>query len=53
MLDRVYALMSLHRAARRPSIAFYTQVLGADKMEEWRTCRLEAEGIKKLRTLGA
>ncbi|PWN97205.1 acyl-CoA N-acyltransferase, partial [Tilletiopsis washingtonensis] len=31
-----------------PSIAFYTQVLGADMMQQWRTCRLEGEGIKKL-----
>jgi ribosomal protein S18 acetylase RimI-like enzyme len=35
-----------------PSIAFYTQVLGADMMQQWRTCRLEGEGIKKLQTLG-
>lgn len=37
--------------ARRSSIAFYTQVLGAKEMEEWRTGRLGADGISKLRTL--
>ncbi|PWN41300.1 acyl-CoA N-acyltransferase [Ceraceosorus guamensis] len=35
-----------------PSIAFYTKVLGAHKMNEWRTCRLEGEGITRLRSLG-
>ncbi|CEH14761.1 diamine n-acetyltransferase [Ceraceosorus bombacis] len=35
-----------------PSIAFYTKVLGAHKMDEWRTCRLEGEGITRLRSLG-
>ncbi len=35
-----------------PSIGFYEQVLGAERMEEWRQMRLDTAGIKRLQSLG-
>lgn len=34
-----------------PSIAFYTQVLGAKPMDEWKGMRLEQQGIRNLANL--
>ncbi|SNX83366.1 related to n-acetyltransferase [Melanopsichium pennsylvanicum] len=34
-----------------PSIAFYTKVLGAEPMDEWKGMRLESEGIENLAKL--
>jgi hypothetical protein len=35
----------------RPSIAFYTKVLHAKPMDEWKGMRLEADGIAALANL--
>ncbi|WFC99535.1 Acetyltransferase (GNAT) [Malassezia yamatoensis] len=36
-----------------PAIAFYQKTLGAEMLEEWRTLRLEGDGIDRLASLSS
>lgn len=52
-MERTYMERVRHSINSRPAIAFYQKTLGAEMLEEWRTLRLEGDGIDRLASLSS